>query len=136
MSVHKENIPYDGNEIYELKEEYLEDSVKVLYGNNKEIGVTEVGGRFISLSIPDDIELGDTLKVSYKTPQKVIRKFDTDRLRALEEIVLTQQKAIEELQKALNHRMSIRTFTTWARTVEEKLGVNIIEQSFQTPYPH
>lgn len=131
---HTEQIPYDGNEIYELKEEYLERSVKALLGKD-EIPVSEIGGRFVSIEVPANTPIGNILHISYKTPDKMVRKFDTDRLRALEELVLQQQEAIKELQEAVRHRMSVRTFTTWAKAVEASLGVQLIEQSFQTPYP-
>lgn len=139
MTVHKELISFDGNEIYELKEEYIENSVKVVLVKDTDlidVNTTEVGGRFISIEIPPEAVLGDTLSITYKTLHKTAKRFETDRLKALEEKVLKQEELIQELEKALRHRLSIRTFTTWAKSIEKELGVTLIQQSFQTPYPH
>lgn len=139
MAAHKELISYDGNEIYELKEEYIESSVKVSLKQTGsravKLTVSEIGGRFISLDIPDTTEIGDILEVTYKVKEKIIRKFDTDRLSALEKKVLEQEKLILELQKAVRNRISVRTFTSWLKALEQKLGVDIIDQAFQSPYP-
>lgn len=139
MSQIKEFIAYDGNEIYELKDEYLEGSVQVSLKREGErslkITPSEIGSRFISLDIPEDTPFNSVLEVTYKVKQPVLKRFDLDRLNEAERKIAALEAVVSEQQKALRNRLSIKTFNTWMRMIEQKLGVEIIPNTAQHPYP-
>lgn len=125
----KEVIIYDGSEVYELKHEYLKGSVITSQGE-----VQEIGSRFISvtnIAIPE----GETFEVGYKVEQETRRRFEADRLTAVEKRLDALEKENEELKKALRNRLDVGTFNAWMKALEHQLGVEIIKQSFHTVYP-
>ena len=136
----KENIEKfisDGSEIIELKEEYLGESVKAFLLNKDntltQIPVKEIGNKYISLT--NTIEAGKTFEVRYNTVSEN-DKFDLyKRIQQLETKIEKQDKVLEEVLTALRHRVDLGTFNTWTKSIEDKIGVELISQSFQTPYP-
>ena len=136
----KENIEKfisDGSEIIELKEEYLGGSVKAFLINKDntltQIPVTEIGNKYISLT--NIIEAGKEFEVRYNTVSEN-DKFDLyKRIQQLETKIEKQDKILKEVLTALRHRVDLGTFNTWTKSIEDKIGVELISQSFQTPYP-
>lgn len=136
----KENIEKfisDGSEIIELKEEYLGESVKVFLINQDntltQVPAVEIGNKYISLS--DTIEAGKKFEVRYNTISEN-DKFDlSKRIQQLETKIERQDKVLKEVLTALRHRVDLGTFNTWTKSIEDKIGVELISQSFQTPYP-
>lgn len=136
----KENIEKfisDGSEIIELKEEYLGESVKVFLINQDntltQVPAVEIGNKYISLS--DTIEAGKKFEVRYNTISEN-DKFDlSKRIQQLETKIERQDKVLKEVLTALRHRVDLGTFNTWTKSIEDKIGIELISQSFQTPYP-
>ena len=52
------------------------------------------------------------------------------RLALIEKRLDDQEKVLKEILEALKYRVDIQTFTTWIKSVETQLGVDLIKQQF------
>lgn len=135
MKTLTEIFHFNGSFILELSNEYIPSSVKAWYYESdsklEPISLNEIGGRYIGLDEEASLE-GVTIKVEYAIETK---KFSTEKLNQLEAQVAEQQKVIETILEALRHRVDIHTFSTYLRTLESKLNIDILDEVFTKPYP-
>jgi hypothetical protein len=54
------------------------------------------------------------------------------KIRELEEKVSLLNQKIIDLEKAVNNRINIDTFTAWKTLIEERLGIDLKENLFPT----
>lgn len=139
MKIMNEQITFDGNEIIDLSNVYLPKTVKVQKegtkkGSKVDVEFQEIGESYVSLD-STKLTLGDILYIEYKIKDKEPVYSHTARIQALEEKVALQEKMIKDLFKAVHNRLDIPTFNTWVRSVENKIGLDLIKNQFHSPYP-
>ena len=134
LKTNYENITFTGDTIIELQKEFISGTLTCSFLNNtikKNIIVTEIGGKYISLEVdPDTIPLNSILNISYKIKDDSTRLTEGQRLAAIEKRLEDQEKVLKEVLAALKYRVDTQTFTTWLKALEKQLGVDIINQQF------
>lgn len=116
------------NTIIELKESYIEGSVKAKVENGADIEIQEIGQKYIRLV--DTPAIGDKILITYNI--SVITESDNnvlDRLNELEKKVADQTKLINTLVLAMNNRVDKHTFNVWLKAVENRFGKPILEDN-------
>lgn len=129
-----ENITFTGDTILELKEEFVSGTVTCSFLKNtikKNVPVKNLGGKFISLEIDSKEIPNDVIfNISYKIKEEYSKLSEHDRLALIEKRLDDQEKVLKEILEALKYRVDIQTFTTWIKSVETQLGVDLIKQQF------
>ena len=129
-----ENITFTGDTILELKEDFVSGSVTCSFLINtikENVPVKYLGNRYISLDIDtDQIPLDTVFNISYKIKEEYSKLSEHDRLSLIEKRLDDQEKVLKEILEALKYRVDIQTFTTWIKSVETQLGVDLIKQQF------
>lgn len=134
-----EQFTYNGEEIFQVKEDFVPGSLIcyfIMNGLKTNLSVTELGENYINIStpnviIPDRAPISLTYRVETDTS-----KFSTlERLKMLEKENLEQRKQLATLAEALKYRVDIQTFKTYLKSLEKKIGVDLIDQTFSNPYP-
>lgn len=116
------------NTIIELKESYIDGSVKAKVENGVDIEIQEIGQKYIRLV--DTPTLGDKILITYDI--SVITESDNnvlDRLNELEKKVADQTVLINTLVQAMNNRVDKHTFNVWLKAVENRFGKPILENN-------
>lgn len=116
------------NTIIELKESYIEGSVKAKVENGADIEIQEIGQKYIRLV--DTPAIGDKILITYNI--SVITESDNNvlnRLNELEKKVADQTKLINTLVLAMNNRVDKHTFNVWLKAVENRFGKPILEDN-------
>lgn len=127
----KETVYFEES-IIETKEEYIPSSVRV-YQNQTPVQVSEIGGRYIN--IDDDLPVGTELEIEYSVTSEYNKLGTNERLLKLESKVEEQQVVINKMLEALKYRVDIQTFTTYLKSLETQLGLELVDQVFSKPYP-
>ena len=129
-----ENITFTGDTILELKEEFVSGTVTCSFLKNtikKNVTVKNLGGKFISLEIDSGEIPNDVIfNISYKIKEEYSKLSEHARLALIEKRLDDQEKVLKEILEALKYRVDIQTFTTWIKSVETQLGVDLIKQQF------
>ena len=129
-----ENITFTGDTILELKEEFVSGTVTCFFLKNTiktNVPVKNLGGKFISLEIDSGEIPNDVIfNISYKIKEEYSKLSEHARLALIEKRLDDQEKVLKEILEALKYRVDIQTFTTWIKSVETQLGVDLIKQQF------
>ena len=116
------------NTIIELKESYIDGSVKAKVENGVDVEIQEIGQKYIRLV--DTPTLGDKILITYDI--SVITESDNnilDILNELEKKVADQTKLINTLVIAMNNRVDKHTFNVWLKAVENRFGKPVLENN-------
>ena len=147
MKTKIEEFYFSGDYILELQDEYIQNTVKVYYfepykktpnrylTEKHPVEVSEVGGKYISLSEDTGFPDRAKIEVEYGVDSGATKLQTNERLKQLEAKVEAQQQVLETVLEALRYRVDIQTFTTWIKSLEDTLGVDIVQQVFTKPYP-
>lgn len=134
-----EQFTYNGEEIFQIKEDFISKTLTCYFiqnGLKTTLTVEELGDNYINIKtegvvIPNRASISITYRVETDTS-----KFTAlERIKFLEKEVNDQKKIVTTLAEALKYRVDIETFKTYLKSLEKKLGVDIIEQTFPIPYP-
>lgn len=129
-----ENITYTGDTILELKEEFVSGTVTCTFLKNTiktNVPIKYLGGKFISLEIDQEQIPSDVVfNISYRIKEEYSKLSEHERLSLIEKRLDDQEKVMKEILEALKFRVDIQTFTTWIKSVETQLGVEVIKQQF------
>lgn len=131
-----EEFIYNGSEILELKEPYINDTVKGYIEDNSNklpIILEEIGDRYINISSP--MVEGTKIIIQYNIESISSKNDSLKRIKDLEDRLEKNERVVKEILKALKYRVDLGTFNTWVKSIEGKLGIELVSQSFQTPYP-
>lgn len=136
MKTSIETIYYDGSEIYELAEEYIPKSVKAK-SETGDVEIEEVGGTYISIKENPGLQPGSSVVTVYYTPKRSLpeKRSINKSQKDLEERIVALEKELAIVKKALDNRVDLNTFSTWLKSLETELGVDVIKNIFQKPYP-
>lgn len=117
--------------VFELNEEYTPNTVVAITENGTNIGVNELGGKFIEID-GSLLSVGDKISIQYIILKEMGDDKKSIKIRELEEKVSLLNQKIIDLEKAVNNRINIDTFTAWKTLVEERLGIDLKENLFPT----
>lgn len=117
--------------VFELNEEYTPNTVVAITKNGTNIGVNELGGKFIEID-GSLLSVGDKISIQYIILKEMGDDKKSIKIRELEEKVSLLNQKIIDLEKAVNNRINIDTFTAWKTLVEERLGIDLKENLFPT----
>ena len=121
----------EDNIVLELQEDYLADSVKVWicdaqWNKIRELNIIELGSKYVQLT--ENLILDNKLTITYNI-RTLEFNHDTNilvKLKHLEELVLKQEYAIQQLTKALDNRVSTHTFRLWINAIERSYGKPVL----------
>lgn len=134
-----EQFTYNGEEIFQIKENFIPETLNCYFTQNglkTYLTVEELGDNYININTPGvTIPNRASLSITYRVAKDVSKFSTTERLLLLEKEIKDQKKINETLSEALKYRVDIETFKTYLKSLEKKLGVEIFEQTFSTPYP-
>ena len=124
----------EDNIVLELQEDYIPDSVKVWicddqWNKIKELTIIELGSKYVQLT--ENLVLNNKLIIMYNIRTLEFNP-DTNilvKLKTLEDLVLKQKYAIEQLTKALDNRVSTHTFRLWINAIERSYGKPILQDN-------
>lgn len=117
--------------IFELNEEYVPNTIVAITENGANIGVNELGGKFIEID-GSLLTVGDKISIQYTILKEMGDEKKSIKIRELEKKVSLLNQKIIDLEKAVNNRINIDTFTAWKTLIEEKLGIDLKENLFPT----
>lgn len=117
--------------IFELNEEYVPNTIVAITENGTNIGVNELGGKFIEID-GSLLTVGDKISIQYTILKEMGDEKKSIKIRELEKKVSLLSQQIIDLEKAVNNRINIDTFTAWKTLIEEKLGIDLKENLFPT----
>lgn len=117
--------------VFELNEEYTPNTVVAITENGINIGVNELGGKFIEID-GSLLSAGDKISIQYTILKEMGDDKKSIKIRELEEKVSLLNQKIIDLEKAVNNRINIDTFTAWKTLIEERLGIDLKENLFPT----
>lgn len=134
-----EQFTYNGEEIFQVKEDFVPGSLICYYimnGLKTTLTVTELGENYINISTPNVVIPNRApISMTYRVETDKSKFSTLERLKMLEEENIEQRKQLIVLAEALKYRLDIKTFKTYLKSLEKKLGVDVIDQSFSSPYP-
>ena len=124
----------EDNIVLELQEDYIPESVKVWICNDqwnkiRELTIVELGSKYVQLT--ENLVLNNKLTITYNIRTLEFNP-DTNilvKLKTLEDLVLKQKYAIEQLTKALDNRVSTHTFRLWINAIERSYGKPILQDN-------
>ena len=124
----------EDNIVLELQEDYIPESVKVWicddqWNKIRELTIVELGSKYVQLT--ENLVLNDKLTITYNIRTLEFNP-DTNilvKLKTLEDLVLKQKYAIEQLTKALDNRVSTHTFRLWINAIERSYGKPILQDN-------
>ena len=124
----------EDNIVLELQEDYIPESVKVWicddqWNKIKELTIIELGSKYVQLT--ENLVLNNKLTITYNIRTLEFNP-DTNilvKLKILEDLVLKQKYAIEQLTKALDNRVSTHTFRLWINAIERSYGKPILQDN-------
>ena len=124
----------EDNIVLELQEDYIPDSVKVWicddqWNKIRELTIVELGSKYVQLT--ENLVLNNKLTITYNIRTLEFNP-DTNilvKLKTLEDLVLKQKYAIEQLTKALDNRVSTHTFRLWINAIERSYGKPILQDN-------
>ena len=124
----------EDNIVLELQEDYIPESVKVWICDDKwnkirELTIIELGSKYVQLT--ENLVLNNKLTITYNIRTLEFNP-DTNilvKLKTLEDLVLKQKYAIEQLTKALDNRVSTHTFRLWINAIERSYGKPILQDN-------
>ena len=124
----------EDNIVLELQEDYIPESVKVWICNDqwnkiRELTIIELGSKYVQLT--ENLVLNNKLTITYNIRTLEFNP-DTNilvKLKTLEDLVLKQKYAIEQLTKALDNRVSTHTFRLWINAIERSYGKPILQDN-------
>lgn len=124
----------EDNIVLELQEDYIPESVKVWICNDqwnkiRELTIIELGSKYVQLT--EKLVLNNKLTITYNIRTLEFNP-DTNilvKLKILEDLVLKQKYAIEQLTKALDNRVSTHTFRLWINAIERSYGKPILQDN-------
>lgn len=117
--------------IFELNEEYVPNTIVAITENGTNIGVNELGGKFIEID-GSLLTVGDKISIQYTILKEMGDEKKSIKIRELEKKVSLLSQQIIDLEKAVNNRINIDTFTAWKTLIEERLGIDLKENLFPT----
>ena len=134
LKTNYENLTFTGDTIIELQKEFVSGTLTCSFLNNtikKNIITKSLGGKYISLEVdPDIIPMNSILNISYKIKDELSKLSEHQRLLLIEKRLDDQEKVLKEILEALKYRVDLQTFTTWIKSLEKELGVDLIKQQF------
>ena len=121
----------EDNIVLELQEDYISESVRVWicddqWNKIRELTIVELGSKYVQLT--ENLVLNNKLTITYNIRTLEFNP-DTNilvKLRTLEDLVLKQKYAIEQLTKALDNRVSTHTFRLWINAIERSYGKPVL----------
>ena len=124
----------EDNIVLELQEDYIPESVKVWicddqWNKIRELTIVELGSKYVQLT--ENLVLNNKLTITYNIRTLEFNP-DTNilvKLKTLEDLVLKQKYAIEQLTKALDNRVSTHTFRLWINAIERSYGKPILQDN-------
>lgn len=124
----------EDNIVLELQEDYIPKSVKVWICNDqwnkiRELTIIELGSKYVQLT--ENLVLNNKLTITYNIRTLEFNP-DTNilvKLKTLEDLVLKQKYAIEQLTEALDNRVSTHTFRLWINAIERSYGKPILQDN-------
>lgn len=124
----------EDNIVLELQEDYIPESVKVWicddqWNKIRELTIIELGSKYVQLT--ENLVLNNKLTITYNIRTLEFNP-DTNilvKLKTLEDLVLKQKYAIEQLTKALDNRVSTHTFRLWINAIERSYGKPILQDN-------
>ena len=124
----------EDNIVLELQEDYIPESVKVWicddqWNKIRELTIIELGSKYVQLT--ENLVLNNKLTITYNIRTLEFNP-DTNilvKLKTLEDFVLKQKYAIEQLTKALDNRVSTHTFRLWINAIERSYGKPILQDN-------
>ena len=134
LKTNYENVTFIGDTILELQKDFISGTITCSFLNNtikKTVMVKELGERYISLDIdPEAIPFNSVLNISYKVKDEYSKLSESQKIASLEKRLDDQEKVMKELLAGMKNRVDIQTFTVWIKALENKLGVDLIDQHF------
>ena len=124
----------EDNIVLELQEDYIPESVRVWicddqWNKIRELTIVELGSKYVQLT--ENLILNNKLTITYNIRTLEFNP-DTNilvKLKTLEDLVLKQKYAIEQLTKALDNRVSTHTFRLWINAIERSYGKPILQDN-------
>ena len=124
----------EDNIVLELQEDYIPESVRVWicddqWNKIRELTIIELGSKYVQLT--ENLVLNNKLTITYNIRTLEFNP-DTNilvKLKILEDLVLKQKYAIEQLTKALDNRVSTHTFRLWINAIERSYGKPILQDN-------
>ena len=124
----------EDNIVLELQEDYIPESVRVWicddqWNKIRELTIVELGSKYVQLT--ENLVLNNKLTITYNIRTLEFNP-DTNilvKLKTLEDLVLKQKYAIEQLTKALDNRVSTHTFRLWINAIERSYGKPILQDN-------
>ena len=124
----------EDNIVLELQEDYIPESVRVWicddqWNKIRELTIIELGSKYVQLT--ENLVLNNKLTITYNIRTLEFNP-DTNilvKLKTLEDLVLKQKYAIEQLTKALDNRVSTHTFRLWINAIERSYGKPILQDN-------
>lgn len=124
----------EDNIVLELQEDYIPESVKVWicddqWNKIRELTIIELGSKYVQLT--ENLVLNNKLTITYNIRTLEFNP-DTNilvKLKTLEDLVLKQKYAIEQLTEALDNRVSTHTFRLWINAIERSYGKPILQDN-------
>ena len=124
----------EDNIVLELQEDYIPESVRVWicddqWNKIRELTIIELGSKYVQLT--ENLVLNNKLIIMYNIRTLEFNP-DTNilvKLKTLEDLVLKQKYAIEQLTKALDNRVSTHTFRLWINAIERSYGKPILQDN-------
>ena len=124
----------EDNIVLELQEDYISESVRVWicddqWSKIRELTIVELGSKYVQLT--ENLVLNNKLTITYNIRTLEFNP-DTNilvKLKTLEDLVLKQEYAIEQLTKALDNRVSTHTLRLWINAIERSYGKPILQDN-------
>lgn len=123
------STPDGTTELFQLPEEFIPNSIwvfEVATDSTVKIRTTEeIGAQFIKITPAP--ESGSNLYVSYdiiesdNINEAGLSNWDKDSISRILQTVVEQQKTIVAIDKAMEKRVTLKDFDSWASVVERKL---------------
>lgn len=134
-----EQFTYNGEEIFQIKDTFIPESLSCYFTQNglkTYLTVEELGDNYINISTEGvQIPFRASISITYRVEADLSKFTPIERIKVLEKELAEQKKVVNTLSEALKYRVDIQTFKTYLKSLEKKLGVDIFDQTFSSPYP-